>query len=64
MVRVKNPNAQMPCVSNNAYVANLGHDLTPKMLDYLNEQEFKEHGLVMGVYQRIVISWMILLCDH
>ena len=42
MVRVKNPNAQVHSVfPTPVYVANLGHDLTPKMLDYLNESRIQ-----------------------
>ena len=45
MVRVENPNAQVHAVfPTPVYVANLGHDLTPEMLDYLNGQEFNEHN--------------------
>ena len=45
MVRVENPNAQVHSVfPTPVYVANLGHDLTPKMLNYLNNQEFNEHN--------------------
>ena len=45
MVKVENPNAQVHTVfPTPVYVANLGHDLTSKMLDYLNGQEFEEHN--------------------
>ena len=41
MVNVENPNAQVhSAFPTPIYVTNLGHDLTPKMLNYLNNQEF------------------------
>ena len=45
MDRVENPYAQVHAVfPTPVYVANLGHDLTPEMLSYLNNQEFDEHN--------------------
>ena len=45
MVKVENPYAQVHAVfPTPIYVTNLGHDLTSEMLDYLNNQEFKEHN--------------------
>ena len=45
MVNVENSNAQVHAVfPTPVYIANLGHDLTLEMLDYLNNQEFNEHN--------------------
>ena len=56
MVRVENPNAQVHSVfPTPVYVANLGHDLIPEMLNYLNGQEFNEAG-IFGIISSYAIT--------
>ena len=53
MVRVENPYAQVHAVfPTPVYVANLGNDLTPQMLNYLNNQEFDEHNPGYGMISK------------
>ena len=53
MVRTENPNAQVHTVfPTPVYVANLGNNLTPEMLDYLNGQEFNEHNPGYGMISK------------
>ena len=53
MVRVENPNAEVHSVfPTPVYIANLGNDLTPEMLNYLNGQEFNEHNPGYGMISK------------
>ena len=53
MVKVENPHAQVHSVfPTPVYVANLGHDLIPEMLNYLNGQEFNEHNPGYGMISK------------